>query len=236
MSPIIRDPIFLEMIKRLKIEKPQNYHYREVDLYNNGQDAVQQEIKTTGNVFQVLSLPIEADVRIQFNETENPTFKLEEGIILFTFYRFFLTYKHTGDHFLLKLLIGKDFIAVNYPADIEKHSVVIVDAEKFIIPVGSGEYLLPCKNAWDTEAHYFTKRKFNHVRGIVQISLGPGERKFYVHDRFSTTLIGIMTEIMIPSGSATSFFIDLVGKRFCFSVDQAVGEYNLTLYAELWDM
>ncbi|GAI97687.1 unnamed protein product, partial [marine sediment metagenome] len=218
MSPKIRDPIFLEMTKRLKTEKPQNYHYREVDLYNDGQDAFQQEIKTTGNVIQVLSLPIEADVHIQFNETENPTFKLEEGIILFTFYRFFLTYKHTSDHFLLKLLIGKDFIMANYPADIEKHSVVIVDAEKFIIPAGTGEHLLPCKNAWDTEVSYFTKRKFNHVRGMVAISLGPGERKFYIHDRISTTLIGEMSEIIIPSGSSTTFFIDLVGKRFCFSV------------------
>ncbi|GAI62805.1 unnamed protein product, partial [marine sediment metagenome] len=74
------------------------------------------------------------------------------------------------------------------------------------------------------------------VRGMVAISLGPGERKFYIHDRISTTLIGEMSEIIIPSGSSTTFFIDLVGKRFCFSAEQAVGKYNLTLYAELWDI
>ncbi|MBA7544395.1 hypothetical protein ES705_36751 [subsurface metagenome] len=41
MSPIIRDPVFLEMIKRLKEAKPQNYHYKEVNLYNDGKDAIQ---------------------------------------------------------------------------------------------------------------------------------------------------------------------------------------------------
>lgn len=245
MSPIIRDPIFLEMIKRLKEEKPQNYHYREVNLYNDGKDAFQQEIKTTGNVLQVLSLPLEVDVYIRFNEIENPIFKLQEGIILFTFYRFFLSYKHTEREtyyhkpFLLKLIIGKDFILASYPASVEKVSKVLVDNESWAIPTDpSGEvYYLMCKNS--APDYSLQVGNFNQLRGIAK-STSIRTKSFIIAQY--TKVSKIESEIILPICSGESygtheFFVDLVGETIAFCVARDLyKDYDLSLSAKLWNI
>ena len=240
---MIRDPIFTEMIKRLKEAKPQNYHYREVDLYNGGKDAHQEEIVSTGNVIQVLSLPTETDVYIQFNETENPTFKLEEGIILFTFYRFFLTYKHTEKEtyyhkkFLLELIIGKDFIMASYPAPVEKVSKIFIDNESWAIPTGDIDFYLMCKNS--APDYSLQVGNFNQLRGIVK-STSIREKKFTIAQY--TKVSKIESEVTLPICSGESygtieFFIDLVGETIAFYIERDVyKEYELSLSAKLWNI
>lgn len=242
---IARDPIFLEMIKKLKVEKPQNYRYREIDLYNDGKDAIQQETMIIGNVLQVLSLPTEVDVYIQFNETENPTFKLEEGIILFTFYRFFLTFKHTEretfyhKQFLLKYIVGKDFILASYPASVEKVSKILIDNESFSIPSGDPvvDWYLMCKNS----APDYSLRigNFNQLRGIVK-STSIREKIFTVAQY--TNFSKIESEVTLPKCQGESygtqeFFIDLVGEIIAFYVERDLyKDYELFLSAKLWNI
>lgn len=240
---MIRDPIFLEMIKKLKEEKPQNYHYREVNLYNDGKDAIQQEILTVGNVLQVLSLPTEVDVYIVFNEIENPIFKLEEGIILFTFYRFFLTYKHTEKktyyhkQFLLKLITGKNFILASYPAPVEKVSRILIDNENFLIPTGDIDHYLMCKNS--APDYSLQIGNFNQLRGIVK-STSIREKIFTIAQY--TKVSKIESDITIPKCQGESygtqeFFIDLVGETIAFYIDRDLyADYDLFLSAKLWNI
>ena len=240
---MIRDPIFTEMIKRLKEAKPQNYHYREIDLYNNGKDACQEEIISTGNVIQVLSLPTETDVYIQFNEPENPTFKLEEGIILFTFYRFFLTYKHTEKEtyyhkkFLLRFIIGKDFIMATYPASVEKISKIFIDNESWSIPTGDVDFYLMCKNS--APDYSLQVGNFNQLRGIAK-STSIREKIFTIAQY--TKVSKIESEVVLPKCQGESygtkeFFIDLVGETIAFYITRDLYKvYDFSLSAKLWNL
>lgn len=246
---MIKDPIFLEMIKMLKEEKPQNYHYREVNLYNNGQDAIHQNIIVTGNVLQVLSLPTEVEVYICFNETTNPLFKLEEGVILFTFYRFFLTYKHTpqldsnGHPYLLKFLLGKDFISVQYPTTVKKSFSEIVDSEYFLIPKGSGRIPVPCKRASQKpDVYTFDVREYNQIKGLVCCDSSiPALTNLYVYQFFMRAQVHSQIHsdtIVLPGAYNTEVFIlDLVAPNLQFWVDRdSEVDWGLHLYAKLWNI
>ncbi len=240
---MIRDPVFLEMIKRLKEAKPQNYHYKEVNLYNDGKDAIQQEIITIGNVIQVLSLPTETDVYICFNEIENPLFKLQEGIILFTFYRFFLTYKHTEKEtyyhkqFLLKLIIGKDFIMASYPVSVEKVSKVLIDNESWSIPTGDVDFYLMCKNS--APDYSLQIGNFNQLRGIAK-STSIREQIFTIAQYTKVSKIESKVTLPICSGESygtQEFFIDLVGETIAFYITRDLyKDYELFLSAKLWNI
>ena len=244
---MIRDPIFLELIKKLREAKPQNYRYREVDLYNDGKDAYQQEIITTGNMLQIFSFTGGTEVYICFNEMENPIIKLEPGIILFTFYRFFLTYKHTkkldayNNRYLLRMLIGKDLISIQYPTPIEKNSLTLVEGQTFEIPYSEMSYILPCEFASQKPfSNSFDIRKYNQLRGIVgNQTIIDGENYFCIRQYFlydNIYQIGDETKIELPDSFApTPFFVDIIAPYLQFYVTKTTQhELVLYLYAKAW--
>jgi len=238
----IIDPIFLETIKRLKDKKPITYQYREIDLYNEGIDAVQQEHKILGNVLQVLDFPEYFEIHVQFNEIENSLVRLKRGIYLLNYYRFFLTFRNSGSKtniygvpFLLKLLFGKDLVAVEYPSPVEKSSLELVPGEVFAITAGAGRYVLACKHAYCQATYFFFTKNFNQIRGVVSCSSAT-EQTLYVVQYITDDLIH-EDEITIPPGESMPFFIDLVGSKFKFEVTKhATIDYSLNFYAKAWCM
>lgn len=237
----IADPIFLETIKRLKDKKPITYQYREIDLYNNEKDAIQQEHKILGNVLQVLDFPEYYEIHVQFNEIENSLIRLKRGIYLLNYYRFFLTFRHSGDKtniygvpFLLKLLVGKDLVAVEYPSPVEKSSLELVPGEVFTVLTGAGRYVLACKHAYCQATYFFFTKNFNQIRGVVSSS-STSEKKLYVVQYITDDLVW-EDEITIPANKVSvPFFIDLVGSKFKFEVTKdGVSDYSLYFYAKAW--
>lgn len=236
----IADPIFLETIKRLKDKKPITYQHRQIDLYNDGKDAVQQEHKVLGNVLQVLDFPEYYEIHIQFNEIENSLIRLKRGIYLLNFYRFFLTFRHSGDKeniygvpFLLKLLLGKDLVAVEYPSPVEKSSLELVPGEVFTVPAGSGRYVLACKHAYCQATYYFFTKNFNQIRGMAKCTDVDG-KDLYVVQYITEDLIW-EDKIHLPPNETVPFFIDLVGSKFKFEVTKhATTDYSLYFYAKAW--
>lgn len=246
---MITDPLFLKEIANLKKLKPSNYTLRELNLYNSGKDAIQQEIRFIGNVIQVLSLPKTTDIYIQFNEISNALIKLEEGILLFTFYRLFLTYKHTleldsnNEPYLLKLLVGKDFISVQYPTPVSKSFLEIVDGEDFLILKGSGRIPLPCRRASQNPQPYtFDISNHNQIRGLVcSESTIFVPAYLYVYQFFMREQVysQIWSDtIELPGGYTTvPFILDLVSPNLQFWVDRdSEVNWGLHLYAKLWCM
>jgi len=242
---MIRDPIFLEMVKRLREQKPQNYHYREINLYNNGQDACQQEIIITGNVLQVLSLPAEVDVYIQFNEIENPILKLTEGIILFTFYRVFLTYKHTEkqnmfyESYLLKMIFGKDLISVQYPTSIKNTSHVLIDNEHYTIPEGAenpGFDRLFFKCADPTDARIRIPKGYTQLKALIT-SEATTPRKFRVYQ--GGRILSYYDEVELPAFPDTyPLLLDLVGEVLQLTIWQEAlaPAFDVNMFAILWSI
>ena len=236
----IADPIFLETIKRLKNKKPITYQYREIDLYNDKKDAVQQEHKVLGNVLQVLDFPEYYDISIQFNEIENSPIRLKRGIYLLDYYRFFLTFRHSGDRaniygvpFLLKLLVGKDLVLVEYPSPVEKSSLELVPGEIFSVPAGVGYYVLACKHAYCQETYFFFTKNFNQIRGMARSSLDM-ETKLCIVQYITDDLIW-KDEITLYPDITVPFFIDLIGSKFKFEVfKHNIYDYSLYFYAKAW--
>ena len=236
----IADPIFLETIKRLKNKKPITYQYREIDLYNDKKDAVQQEHKVLGNVLQVLDFPEYYEISIQFNEIENSPIRLKRGIYLLDYYRFFLTFRHSGDRaniygvpFLLKLLVGKDLVAVEYPSPVEKSSLELVPGEIFTIPKGVETYVLTCKHAYCQETYFFFTKNFNQIRGVIR-STAIDEQIFYVVQYITDDLM-YKDVLFLPPYTAVPFFIDLIGSKFKFeAVQYPIYDYSLYFYAKAW--
>lgn len=236
----IADPIFLETIKRLKDKKPITYQYREIDLYNEGKDASQQEHKVLGNVLQVLDFPEYFEIHAQFNEPENASIRLKRGIYLLNFYRFFLTFRHSGDRaniygvpFLLKLLVGKDLVLVEYPSPVEKSSLELVPGELFTILHGAGYQTLTCKHAYCQATYYFFTKNFNQIRGLASHNTA-GIKTLYI-TQFITEDLKLETRVDIPVGKAIEFFVDLCCPKFKFSVERASEvDYTLYFYAKAW--
>jgi len=235
------DPIFLQAIEFLKTAKPFTYDYREIDLYNDGVDASQQEIKVIGNVLQVLDFPEYYEVYIQFNEPENSFIRIKKGIYLLTFYRFFLTFRHSGDRtniygvpFLLKLLLGKDLIVAEYPTPVEKSSLELVPGEIFSVLHGAGRYVLACKHVYCQATYFFFTKNFNQIRGVVSSS-ATTEKKLYIV-QYITDDLKWEDEVIIPASKvANPFFIDLVSPKFKFEVTKDGSlDYNLYFYAKAW--
>lgn len=231
----------MQAIENLRTNKPITYDYREIDLYNDGVDASQQEIKVIGNVLQVLDFPEYYEVYIQFNELENSYIRVKKGIYLLTFYRFFLTFRHSGDRaniygqpFLLKLLLGKDLIIAEYPTPVEKSSLELVPGEIFSVLHGAGRYLLACKHAYCQLTYFFFTKNFNQIRGIVSSS-STTEKKLYIVQYITDELLH-EDEIIIPANKvAVPFFIDLISPKFKFEVTKdTVLDYNLYFYTKAW--
>ena len=236
----IADPIFLETIKRLKNKKPITYQYREIDLYNDKKDAVQQEHKVLGNVLQVLDFPEYYDISIQFNEIENSPIRLKRGIYLLDYYRFFLTFRHSGDRaniygvpFLLKILVGKDLVLVEYPSPVEKSSLELVPGEVFSIPAGEGRYVLACKHAYCQETYFFFTKNFNQIRGMVKILALAEPTMLYIVQYITDDLIW-EDSILLFEGVTIPFFIDLIGSKFKFEIDKIAIPFDLYFYAKAW--
>jgi len=239
----IADPIFLETIKRLKDKKPITYQYREIDLYNAGIDAIQQEHKVLGNVLQVLDFPEYFEIHVQFNEIENSLVRLKRGIYLLNYYRFFLTFRNSGSKtniygvpFLLKLLLGKDLVAVEYPSPVEKSSLELVPGEAFFVEHGANRYILACKHAYCQATYFFFTKNFNQIRGVAS-SDSTSQKELYVVQYITDDLIHEDEIILPPNKVAVPFFIDLVGSKFKFEVRKgSLYDYNLYFYAKAWCM
>jgi hypothetical protein len=243
----LSDPVFLEAIRRLQEDNPNNYEAREIDLYNGGKDAINQQVAIIGNVLQVLDFPEYCEIFIRFNEITNSLIRLKKGIFLFTFYRLFLSYKHTDELdsdsqlILLKFLIGKDIISVEYPTPIEKASLEFVPAEYFLIPKGAGRYLVPCKHAFQyPEPSTFHVGKYTQVRGIVcSESSIVVPTYLYVYQYFMRDVaiyVNYETKIVLPGYyNPVPFIIDLVAPNLQFWVDRdASVNWGLHLYAKAW--
>lgn len=241
----IADPIFLEAIKRLKEGKPTTYQDRKIDLYNNGQDAVQQEIIIIGNVLQVISLPTEIDVYIQFNEPENAKIRLIEGIYLIDFYRIFLTFKHTEkqnmfyEPYLLELIFGKDLISVQYPTPVEKTFEVLVDNEFYTVPEGAelGGFLrLFFKRANPQDGSIRIPRGYTQLRGLIT-SEATTPRKFRVYQ--GGKILSYYDEQELPAFPGTdTLLLDLVGEVIRFDIYQEAlaPSFDVNMFAILWSM
>lgn len=236
----ISDPVFLATIDKLKKDKPVTYTYRAIDLYNDGVDANQKEHQIIGNCLQVLDFPEYYEILIQFNEPENAFVRLKKGIYLLDFYRFFLTFRHSGDKtniygmpFLLQLLIGKDLVAIEYPSPVEKSSLELVPGEIFDVPAGAGRYVLACKHAYCQATYFFFTKNFNQIRGLAKCTDVDGE-KLYIVQSITEDLF-LEDEVILPPNEAVPFFIDLVGAKFKFEVTKcAESGYTLYFYAKAW--
>jgi len=239
------DPVFLEMIKRLKEGKPITYQYREIDLYNDGQDAVQQETVIAGNVLNVLCLPRQHDVYIQFNEPENAKIKLTEGTYLINFYRIFLTFKHTEkrnmfyEPYLLKLVFGKDLISVQYPALVEKTFEVFVDNEYYTVPKGAenpGFSRLFFKRTNSQDASIRIPKGYTQLRALIT-SEASTPRKFRVYQ--GGRILSYYDEQELPAFPDTdTLLLDLVGEIIRFDIYQEAlaPPFDVNMFAILWSM
>ncbi len=239
------DPVFLEMVKRLKEEKPITYQYRKIDLYNNGQDAVRQETIITGNVLNILCLPRQHDVYIQFNEPENTTIRLTEGTYLINFYRIFLTFKHTekqnmfGEPYLLKMIFGKDLISVQYPVLVEKTFEVLVDNEYYTVPEGAenpGFTRLFFKRADPSDGRIRIPRGYTQLRAMIT-SEANTPRKFRVYQ--GGRILSYYDEQELPAFPGTdTLLLDLVGEVIRFDIYQEAlaPSFDVNMFAILWSM
>ena len=247
---ITGDPIFVELIKRLKEEKPENYHYREINLYNEGQDANEQEILGVGNILEILDFPEYCEIYIRFNESTNQPIRLTKGVFLFTFFRFFLTYKHTNildaynNPYLLKILIGKDLISIQYPTSVEKSFLTLVEGQTFdidlLFPPGQLFYVLPGEFASQKPfPNSFDIRKYNQIRGIVGNQATTGINYFYIRQYFLyENIYQIADEVKIElpnSYTPIPFFVDLVAPYLQFCVERSsIHSLVVYLYAKAW--
>lgn len=237
----IIDPVFLQAIARLKEDKPQNYNSREINLYNDGKDALQQEIIATGNVLQVLDFPEFCNIKIQFNEPTNPAITLRKGIYLFNFYRFFLTYEHIeqitdlyGNLLLLKLLISKELISATEPVKIKKDVKEIIEGSSFTITVGAGKQILSCPR--EDGSFYFWINGYNQLRGIAK-QTHTSEKKLYIKQDVVGNLFLESEVIIPPNEEPVEFFIDLVGEVIRFYVEKdSSDQFGISLYCKLWCM
>lgn len=236
------DPLFLQAIEKLKENKPKTYALREINLYNNGADALQQEILITGNSLQVLHLPKEHPVTIQFNEANNDAFQLKEGNYIIDFYRFFLTYEHldyrANDTTILKLLCGKDIIVAQQPVQVIRPVKVIVDDERDIVPnLGTGTFW-PL-NFKQTELGGVTPipKGYNQIRGLVKSYHSGDPRKFRIVQLSHS--INSYSEFDLPTFDDPQFFlIDLVTNRVSFQMWQIAGgsAFNVDLFCNAWSI
>jgi len=245
----ISDPIFIQAIENLKENKPRNYSLREIDLHNDDKDVVQRETIVTGNILIVLNLPKDHEVYIQFNEKTNTSILLKEGIILFNFYRFFLSFKHLvhyrehDDANYLKLLIGKDLIYVPSPTPIKQGSKVIVDDDWEEVPEGGAEgsfYTLKFQQS-QPDGRITIPKGYNQLRGII-MSEATTTRKFRIQqfseENIVYTEFDVAPEIPDPDRNEQPFIIDLVADRVAFQIYQGAGEsaFEVVIFAEAWSV
>lgn len=225
---ISTDPIFLKKIKELREKQLRTYSVRAVDLWNNGKDSYQQEIATIGNILVVVKLPKGHEVFIQFNEIENSIIPLQEGIYLFDFYRFFLTFKHTTSSYgdtTLELLVGKDVIPVFQPTAVKQAKKIIVDSEQFIKNA-------PGYDQWLHVKAFSGLTQYNQLRGLIawEQTDSLAERNFYIKQ--TGTGFGYQHEFVVTKyvENAEPFIVDLVGDQLVFGIYMFTGEQPVTVY------
>ena len=233
---MIRDPIFLKKLQQLKEQKPRNYSTRIIDLWNDGKDSYQQEITAVGNILVVIKVSKGHEVYVQFNEIENSSVPLQEGIYLIDFYRFFLTFKHMTSAFgetSLLLLIGKDVIPVLQPTAVKQAKKVIADGERFVI--SSSDY-----DAYRHITSFSGLTQYNQLRGLIAWEEGRitfernvrikqvGIKPYYLYD----FMVGKDLD------KAEPFIIDLVGNQIFFEIWMEGLETNVSvyLYAEVFSV
>lgn len=229
----IIDPIFLKKIDFLKGTKPQNYQYREIDLFVD-EDVVNKEIRFQGNVLDVGKISVRAKpIYVRFNETLNDAILLEEGIYLFDFYRIFLTFRHAGEPCSIILIASKDLIKVNYPARIQKPFDLMFPYD--LIAISGGSHVYPIKYTYG----------YNQIRGFAKND-SDNEQKIILSQYGYEELLadptlppgmaqgGIDHEIIIPANSGVTFIIDLIGCAISWVISGINGDWNCRMFAELW--
>jgi len=220
------DPVFLKKIEYLKETKPQNYQYREIDLFVD-EDVVNREIKFQGNVLDVGEISVRAKpIYVRFNEAQNDGILLKEGIYLFDFYRIFLTFQHAGEPCSVTLIASKDLIKINYPARIQKPFDLIFPYE--VIAISGGAHIYPVTYTYG----------YNQIRGFAKND-SANEQKIILSQYGYTELSGeagggVEHEIIIPANSEVTFIIDLIGGAISWAILNINGDWNCRMFAELW--
>lgn len=235
------EELFLREVEYLRGKQPRNYVVKEINLYNQGKDAVDQEITIIGNVLQVLDFPDFREIYIKFNQTSNEAIRLRKGIFALTFFCFFLTYNHTNQTdkynkpYLLKILVGRDIVCIQYPSIIEKSYFTLSEGETFDIDLALPPLTLfgslPCEFA--LSGNYFDIRKYSQIKGIVANQATSGVNYFYIRQYFlyyTVTQIIYDTKILLPlSYNPIPFIVDIIAPflQFCIERDTA---HSLVIY------